>query len=222
MFMKCQIKVSQLNWLLCFAGVFFGLLCLPAMTKAQSFKGGLTAGATTSQIRGDAISGFNKWGFYGGPTVSYPLDDALDLTAQILFIQKGSRATDEEIQKGKNLWEKLTLTYFELPLMVEYEVKEDLFLQGGLSVDFLLQAKTLARGTIENHNLREVSLNGLAGLRYQFSERFSLIGQLNHSLIPINNGPITLRSGPARASDLQNRPGNFLIKFGLRYSLGAL
>jgi hypothetical protein len=201
--------------------VGFSLL-MPKMGSSQEFKGGLVGGATTSQIGGDALSGFNKWGFYAGPTVSYPLKDDLDLNAQILFIKKGSHATKEEINKGQYLWEKLTLSYFEVPLMVEYEVKSDLFLQGGISVDYLLQVKTLARGTIENHNFREVSLNGLAGVRYQFSKRFSITGQINHSLIPINNGPITIRTGSASVSDLQNRPANILIKFGLRYSLGAL
>lgn len=195
---------------------------MPKMGSGQQFKGSLVGGATTSQIGGDELSGFDKWGFYGGPSVSYPLKDKLDLTAQILYIKKGSRATKEDLQKGKYLWEKLTLSYFELPLMVEYEVKSDLFLQGGISIDYLLQVKTLARGTIEDHNFREVSLNGLVGVRYQFSKRFSIIGQINHSLIPINNGPITIRSGSASVSDLQNRPANILIKFGLRYSLGAL
>lgn len=197
-------------------------ILMPRELSGQEFKGGLVAGATTSQIDGDALSGFNKWGFYGGPSVSYPLDDKLDLTAQILFIQKGSNATKEDLRKGQYLWEKLTLSYFELPVMAEYEVKPDLFLQGGISVDYLLQVKTLALGTIESHNFREVSLNGLAGVRYQFSKRFSITGQINHSLIPINDGPITIRSGSASVSDLQNRPANILIKFGLRYSMGAL
>jgi hypothetical protein len=197
------------------------------MTKkgsGQEFKGGIVGGATTSQIVGDAISGFNKWGFYGGPTVSYPLKDKLDLTVQILYVQKGSKATGDEQRSSKiqPLWDKLTLNYFELPLMVEYKIKPKLTLQGGFSPDFLLNMKPVPAGD-KPTELREVSANGIVGIRYKLSDRFSATGKVNYSLLPIDKGRITVRSGRhSRASDISNRPANFVIKFGLRYSLGAL
>ena len=199
------------------------LFASPLEMVGQSFKGSLVGGGTTSQIGGDNLSGFTKWGYFAGPSVSYPLKDKLDLTAQILYTKKGSKADNDEIAKGKGLWEKLTLTYFEVPLFVEYEIQESLFLQGGLSPEYLLSAKTKAQGDIET-NLRQYSLNALGGARYQFTERVSGMARLNVSVIPIDKGPISanLGMGPNSPNDFQNRAANLVIKFGLRYSLGAL
>ena len=199
------------------------LFTSPLEMVGQSFKGSLVGGGTTSQIGGDNLSGFTKWGYFAGPSVSYPLKDKLDLTAQILYTKKGSKADNDEIGKDKILWEKLTLTYFEVPLFVEYEIQESLFLQGGLSPEYLLSAKTKARGEITT-NLRQYSLNALGGARYQFTERVSGMARLSVSVIPIDKGPISanLGMGPNSPNDFQNRAANLVIKFGLRYSLGAL
>ncbi len=199
-------------------------LLMPREASGQSFKGGLVGGVTTSQIAGDAISGFNKWGFYGGPSVSYPLKDKLDLTIQILYVKKGSKATGHEIRDPSinNLWEKITLNYFELPLMLEYTIKSKLKLQGGISPEYLLSIETVPASS-KPTELREVSANGILGICYEFSDRFSATAKVNYSLLPIDQGKITVRSGrSSRASDISNRPANFVIKFGLRYSLGAL
>lgn len=203
---------------------FLVLLICSIQSNAQSFKGALVGGATTSQIGGDDLSGFNKWGFFAGPSVSYPLNDELDLTAQILYTRKGSKASNEELRKNKGLWEKMTMVYFELPLFVEYKVQERLFLQGGIAPEYRLSAETRTYGQVDG-DFRTFSLNGLAGVRYQLSDRFSAFSRLSVSLIPIDKGEISFnpaRSRPNAPSDFRNRVAHLMIKFGLRYSLGKL
>lgn len=195
------------------------LAILPQESKAQAFEGALVGGATTSQIGGDDLSGFTKWGFFAGPSVSYPLKDKWKLTGQIFYTRKGSKADNDEIAKGKGLWDKLTLTYFEVPVFGEYQLQDRLFLQGGLSPEYLLQAKTRARGELTT-DLRRVSLNAVFGGRYELSERLSFMSRLNFSVIPIDKGPISLNTGTNAPNDFRNRAVNLVIKFGLRYAFG--
>ncbi len=182
--------------------------------RAQEFKGFVSGGVTSSQIAGDDLSGFTKWGFYLGPKVTYPLTKKTDLGVQLLYTQKGSRRDQKEGVRGDGPWSKARLDYVDIPLFFQFAVNEDLTLHVGSTAGILINASS-PNPRIKAENFKRVDLGGVAGGGYQLGGRFTLTVRFSHSILPFNknsNDPIY----EWRANGVFN--SNLL--FGLDYSLG--
>ena len=67
------------------------LLCVFSNIKGQEFGGGVSLGASTSQVAGDRLGGFNKIGLLAGVFTNIKIKEKLAFQFEIIFIQKGSR-----------------------------------------------------------------------------------------------------------------------------------
>lgn len=199
--MKCKNL-----WLLFF--VFCSLIA-----DAQQFKGGIVAGATFSQVDGDAISGYNKLGLQVGMQIKREVKNNWLWGAEVLYTQKGSRKRLEPDDPVRNIF-ILKLDYLELPVFAAYNSGK-FTLTGGPSIGVLVNAKRdtgLGFAKLDDINRTETALK--LGITAELTKSLSVY--LNHSasLLRIGNpyqGGIYLftRNG------LYNR----LFQFGLIYSL---
>lgn len=118
------------------------LLALFSCAHSQRFIGSIIAGVNDSQVDGDEVAGYYKWGFNGGLSVMMPLDNKFHWfgTIELLYNQKGSfqnayraNATlsentpllwhneDFSVPFNKKIKYKLTLDYVEVPVLFHYE-----------------------------------------------------------------------------------------------------
>ena len=150
------------------------LVVLFQNTKAQQFEGGILAGGVSSQIAGDNISGFHKAGLSFGGFVRINLNDQSGLQMELVFIQKGSRTSDQDIKAGMNPY-LLRLNYIELPLIYQHMLGRSLRLEAGLTAAFLASHYEEVN-YLENIQdvWRSFNFNTLVGVRFLFNEQWSL------------------------------------------------
>jgi outer membrane immunogenic protein len=80
---------------------------------SQRFGGGLKLAATFSQIDGDDVYGFNKFGYEAGIYGSASLSKIMDLEIHFSYNQRGSRSTSDDISTVK-----IDLNYLDVPVLL--------------------------------------------------------------------------------------------------------
>ena len=168
--------------IICFCNPEFIHTC-----QAQDFKGKLIGGLNGSQVDGDGIGGFHKPGLVAGGAIAYPLkNDQFELEANIYYIQKGSKSTDQD--PG---FLKISLSYIEFPLLLNYWFIERIYGQSGLVLSYLLKAK-VDDGfgyTDRDDDFNQVDLGLMAGFGYAVTQRLDLSIRYSHSLTSITKEP---------------------------------
>jgi len=158
--------------------------------KESNFKGGLRAGFTASQISGDDLSGFNKFGAYGGAFVNFPLTKDLKWLFQfeLNLIMKGSStfATASSDGSISNTY-ILTLLYTETPFLVKWRLFKGIELELGPSINFLCYSAEKINGFKEpgrqSFNFYEVAI--IAGVGYLFKSHLGVNLRWSSSIVPV-------------------------------------
>lgn len=145
----------------------------------QDFKGKIILGLNASQVDGDEIAGYNQPGLLVGIGAEYNINDKTSFELQMRFSQKGSRSTQNQP------FIEWRLNYLEIPVLVNYYVKEKLYLQGGLSGNVLISGKSDGVGTgfvDETENLKDIDWNIHAGVGYLLTDNLAVQGGFSYSL----------------------------------------
>jgi len=170
--------------------VFFSL-CFLSIAKGQNFfKGSAVLGLNLSQIDGDNLAGYDKFGLSGGVKVEFPLNAVLDFGVEFLFSQRGSRS--QLIQNRFTELSRIHLNYVELPLLVKWSdwwIEDEAYykfnLHGGISNGYLISSNTDETPTPTNAELNNFDLGLLTGLGFAFSKRWSITLRYTRSLVPL-------------------------------------
>ena len=93
-------------------------LCSSALLTAQTFQASVLAGTNISQIEGDDLYGFHKFGLNGGIRVVAKLNDRWRVGPEILFTQSGSR---RPVRGNSSRFTRFHFNKLEVPLMVYYK-----------------------------------------------------------------------------------------------------
>ncbi|MBK8471611.1 MAG: PorT family protein [Sphingobacteriales bacterium] len=124
-----------------FIGCLFG-----TALKAQTFKGGIVAGANFTQIDGDAIAGYTKVGINAGVASEIVLGKRWSLALELLYSQKGS-ASSYSLTSYGGVPFQIRMHYADIPVLVRYhDVIGGLTFGGGASVGRLLGYKYVEDG----------------------------------------------------------------------------
>jgi hypothetical protein len=162
------------------------LLCcgfLSISIHAQNFGGGIIAGASTSQVAGDMLGGFNKIGLLAGVYTNLKIKEDLQLQLEIIYIEKGSRNPNLH----KNTIQEITLSYVEIPISINLQQKENLGIELGILPAFIMSSKM-------NDYFSEIEINPsfekydfgiFAGINYHLSKKIILNSRISNSIIPI-------------------------------------
>ena len=122
------------------------LIVVSSIAKAQSFDGGLLAGAVTSQIDGDGYSGFHQIGWTGGFFGRIPGEGHGSWQMELRYTLMGSHSDAKEVEMGM-IPINIRLHYAQLPVLFRYDLSginingnplEFITLEAGVSADFLI------------------------------------------------------------------------------------
>jgi hypothetical protein len=103
---------------------------------SQNIKGAIAFGFNTTQVDGDMLYGFNKFGFNIGAIAIIPFRHNISVSLETAFSQKGSRAKAINMDSLDGSY-KLSLNYLEIPLLINYTDKNIISAGTGLSVNKL-------------------------------------------------------------------------------------
>ncbi len=116
-------------------------------SSGRSFKGGLLLGAVTSQISGDGLGGWDKFGMTAGAWVQVPFSERASATMSIRYINKGSRTKLDTITFNRFGY---YLNYIEVPLSFSYspsrKYTDQLFINFGPYAGYLFNQKIISNG----------------------------------------------------------------------------
>ena len=174
--------------------VLISVFFLLQKTEAQSFNGGIVAGAVTSQVNGDNYGGFHQLGWTAGAYVNLPISENWLWQTELKYSLFGSHSDVKEEMAGKNYY-NLRLHYMEMPIMFRYRLSnfsvsgkslDFITLEIGPSLDFLMDFRDeTAYSPNENAPWLFFSVTGNLGIHFDLSERWGLGVRSMNSLTPI-------------------------------------
>ncbi|HNW98087.1 MAG TPA: outer membrane beta-barrel protein [Bacteroidales bacterium] len=116
------------------------LVFISLASNSQSIRGGLICGFNKTQVDGDEVYGYHKYGLNTGAFASVPIKKKFSFSIEILYNQKGSYQKAWLIDSVKNGAYKLILNYLDVPVLFQYEDKDIIKFGTGFSwgrlVDF--------------------------------------------------------------------------------------
>jgi len=185
--------------------------------SGQMFIGGFKAGTCGSQVSGDRLSGFDKFGLYGGLYAGINLNDRSRLHFEMMFVQKGSR---QNAKPNKGIYSSylLRLNYIELPLIYTWRGNSYFEIEAGASYGYLMKNTDIEfdeNGILPGMSpFRKYEISVHLGFNYLLNENVRINFRLNNSLLPI-------REHAGGATYWLNRGQyNTVLMLGINYFFG--
>jgi hypothetical protein len=197
--------------------LFCGLLTFSI--QAQNFGGGIILGLSTSQVGGDDLGGFNKAGLLAGVFANKSISPLLSFQMEMTFIQKGSNNPKMNDYEHKNVGRPdISLSYIEVPLLLQYKQSEALEIEGGLLSAYLIDGYyNDLTGVMLNEINPFISYDvGLfLGLDYKYSDNISLNTRICNSVLPIGSEDY---NHPTTYNSTRKGKYNSVLSFAIHYN----
>lgn len=157
--------------------IVIGTIAFAQSTDGPRF--GVKAGGNVSSFTGSDSK--TKIGFYAGAFVNVPISDAFNIQPEVVYSQQGAKAkSDYEMATYtiKNMQQNLS--YINVPVMVQYNVTPEFYVEAGPEFGVLLSAH--AKGDINGSTIKvsnkdtmnTFNLGGGIGLGYRFTENLGV------------------------------------------------
>lgn len=157
-------------------------IVIGTISFAQSADGpkfGIKAGGNLSSFTGGDSK--SKIGFYAGALVNIPISDAFSVQPEVVYSQQGAKAKDDyemATYTVKNMQQ--TLSYINVPVMVQYNATPEFYLEAGPEFGLLVSAK--AKGDINGSTykadnkdtMKTFNFGAGIGLGYKFTPNFGV------------------------------------------------
>lgn len=189
---------------------------------SQTFKAGLIAGFTASQIRGDNSAGFRKLGVEGGLRVGVTLKEKVDLNLEILYSQRGAKEGNDVDGTPQFIY---SIDYISVPIIYSYKDWLDvdyyrLHFHGGLSYGRLVSSdleNDLSDNSLFVSTWKENDLSFLLGATYFLNEHFGLTFRYNRSIFLLfeSGDSATFEENGVEMTESFNTPS--LLPFNLSF-----
>lgn len=183
------------------------LVVCSGRVAGQSFRGGVMAGMTASEVSGDRSGGPNKVGWYASVFTDYPVSDFSFLHLELMVIQKGSREfhNPDDPSQGAFRDYRFHLQYVEIPVLfkIQFPVARRLpytnWLGGemGLSVsrvighvetdDVGVEITNTPNDVALTRPFRPAELNLILGFSVPLGEMLAFTFRFNQGLTPIRD-----------------------------------
>lgn len=150
---------------------------------SQKFKAGIIGGMNVSQVDGDEVFGFRKYGFNSGLMVALPITDYLYISMETVFSQKGSyqnadtnyiKDSSSSVYRAYNL----RLNYAEVPVLIQYFDKQNrVYFGTGVSWGALVgmkewEDKREIKWKLSSNPYLDYDLNWLADIRFPIVKKW--------------------------------------------------
>jgi hypothetical protein len=156
------------------------------------FRGYALGGLCTSQIHGDGVSGFNKFGVTGGFGLEIGRKGtSKSISGSLLYTQKGSRRVPNPKAGDYTTW-SYRFTYIDIPILRQWQFATGWWLGVGLQPSVLLSGEEnfnqtgYAPTTID---LKPLDIGGIVSGGLEMGDHWDLEARLGQSLLPISPQP---------------------------------
>jgi len=157
--------------------------------SAQSFRGGIMAGLSTSQVDGDTRGGYHRAGLIAGGYVGFDISKKIAWQMEMKFVQKGSYQGINPNDSIMSTSYDLRLNYIEMPLLFKYQYKDRLAFEAGLGFGYLISHKENSEyGPIYPNNIHpfhKFEIDYQIGGSYQLLENLYFNIRYSYSVLPI-------------------------------------
>jgi len=176
------------------------------------FTARLHGGFSATQVHGDQISGFNKFGLSAGATLDIRRSARQGVQWGIFYTQKGSRRVPDTKNGDFNSW-RYRFTYFDLPLTKVWNPDPMWWWGVGLQPSLLVSGEEDFYGNgyseLTYLELNPIDWGGILQAGYAWDERKAIEVRLTQSLLPISERP----DQPVQRWD------NFMMNMALQWLL---
>lgn len=178
------------------------------------FSGGIELGVSSTQLSGDALSGFDKFGLSAGPYVRTTFSEKSSARLGILYLNKGSKKNANP-KNGDLIIYAIRLNYVEVPITYSYSI-HNIRAEGGLAVGRLISSSELGTDGRERDFVfpfEKMDYSVIVGVNYFFSENIFVNGRWSQSVIPVRKSPSVVNSGSFYEAGMYNTALQFMIGF---------
>ncbi len=168
--------------------LFFVFVIITSDLKAQqAFNAGVALGMTTSQISGDGLGGWDKFGFTGGAYVNAPFNSKNGLRIGLYYSEKGSRTKRDTLNFNTFAYR---LNYIEVPMQWSYQNGPFTFLSG-VYYGQLIKQEVLANSLTYsvNPSFRNFDVGIALGAIAQLGDHLFVEAKFSSSVLPTRPSP---------------------------------
>lgn len=198
--------------ILIFTTIFF----LTTSLFSQNIQAGFIAGFNMSQVDGDEVYGFHKFGLNVGLCGIAPIKNKFSFSLETLYNQKGSYQRPQTIDSLNRSY-KLKLYYLDVPFLLHYTDKDMITVGTGFSwgrlVDFgEWEHENKVAWPTKTGPYATSDVNWLFDLKFRIAKGFQLNARYAYSLISLRTR--TFLTGQTR------HQYNNVLTIRLEYILG--
>lgn len=195
-----------------FLFLFSFLFSTPSSAQVD-FTGGLMVGGVTSQMSGDALAGWDKFGVTGGGWIHMDFNGVMGTYLGLQYINKGSKKQADPDNGDNNVF-AFRLNYIDMPLMLTYS-KSNFRFGLGPSVGVLVSQKMVYNDISyePNPNFETLDLAGIFSVTYQPEGNIGIEFRGGTSVIPIRPAPAVVN----KLSYYEQGNYNQWMQIGIQY-----
>ncbi len=194
------------------------LLMLGFQGYGQKIRGGFVLGFNMSQVDGDEIYGYRKYGFHGGAAGTIPLKKNFLFTLETLYSQKGANQPSSTSAYRKY---RLDFEYVEVPFYLQYNDRDIFTVGAGFAFAKLVGVKEWEKGIRTSTTLLGSSALydrndylALIDLKFRIWQRLSMNVRFQYSMDKIRLAKFT---DDFQQTEWTRKQYNNLITFRLAY-----
>ncbi len=181
--------------------IFFFFILLSLNTIAQRIKGELILGMNATQIDGDEVYGYHKFGLNTGVGAILPFSKHWSLSVETIFNQKGAYQNESiELDSLPTPYYNIRLNYLEVPVMIHYEDRETMTAGVGFSwgrtvgIEETEHGKKVETTTLAGPYKRD-DVNLLLDVRFRIWEKLKFNFRYAYSIMPVRTRIYTNTAG---------------------------
>jgi len=160
--------------------------------EAQRIKGQIIGGINATQIDGDEVYGYHKFGLNMGVGAILPFNNKRwSLSLETIFNQKGSYQNESpELDTLPKPYYNIRINYLEVPVLLHFEDKQTITIGLGFSwgrivgIEEIEHGKRIETTTLAGPYKRE-DVNILVDLRFRLYEKLKFNFRYAYTLYPI-------------------------------------
>jgi len=186
-------------------------LLLSTLSYGQSIQGAIAIGTNLTQVDGDEMYGFKKFGLNASAIAIMPIKKRWAISVEASYSQKGSREYyPPEVDPTKELpYYDLRLSYAEVPIMVHFTDKGFLTVGLGMSWGRLVGMKEIewniqTDASLYSGHYNRNDINGIFDLRFPIYKKLNLNFRYAYSFAKIRTREYNNLAGDSWKRDQYN------------------
>jgi len=158
-------------------------LFINIVLSAQRFSGGFLGGLNASQVDGDFLSGYNKFGVAFGAFTYTALSETFDIQLELKYMGKGARSKTTPV--GVEYTNQLN--YIDIPIVFRMDVNSKIDIEFGTGVGYLFSkiSKDIYGNSASDDSFTSIDWHGIFGLHYPITEQLFVNLRFSYSLLNI-------------------------------------